>query len=146
MFAENPWKSFLYIVWVLFLLAVIAASNTLEFLHFFIARGENTLFELPVEQAAGGEFVVMLLFSLLALGSGLLLARATKGPSPSGYILCGLLVALALFKWFFYLPNLVFTGMPFWYILKQIPPILFTGAVGVFAFLKAADFKYQKYR
>ena len=37
MFEENPWKSFLYMVWILFLLAVIAASNTLEFLHFFIA-------------------------------------------------------------------------------------------------------------
>ncbi|QSX08025.1 hypothetical protein J0B03_09460 [Alkalibacter rhizosphaerae] len=145
MFAENPWKSFLRGLFVAVLLMVIVGLNTLEFLHYFIARGENTLFDQPVEAVARAEFFIMLLFSLPALAAGLFLLTRIKEASFQSYLICGILIVFTLIKLFFYIPNVLLGSMPLWYILKQFPPILFSGWLGISASMRLSDLKYRKY-
>jgi hypothetical protein len=146
MFAENRWKIFLLGLLTLVILLVLFVFNSLEFLHFFIVRGEHTLFELPFALAVRGEFIVMLLISIPSLALSLFLLKTVSGPTLRNYLLGGLLVAFSVIKLFFYLPNMVFGGMSLWYILKQFPPIVFSVLVMVLAMLRLSDLKFRKYQ
>lgn len=146
MFTDNPWKSFLYGLLMVLLLLALLGLNVLEFLHYFIARGENTLFEQPVEVAARAEFFIMLLFSVPAVLINLYLLSRIRRPSVSHYAICLFFILIQAIKLFFYLPNVTLSEAPLWYLLKQFPPVLLSAFVGVMSFLKLSDLKFEKYQ
>lgn len=145
MYRENTWKSLLYGLFLALLFLLALGLNVLEFLHYFIARGENTLFAQPVEVAARAEFFVMLLFSLPSALINLHLLSKIRRPMIPSYVLCILFVSIQAVKLLFYIPNLMFSQIPIWYLLKQFPPIAFSLLVGIAAFMKISDLKFNKY-
>lgn len=146
MFTDNPWKSFFYSILLALLLLLVLGLNTLEFLHFFIAKGQNTLFDQPVELAARAEFFIMLLFSVPATLINLYLLSRIRGPLIRCYAFCLFIILIQIVKLFFYIPNVEFSEIPLWYLLKQFPPILLSAFIGIMASMKLSDLKFQKYQ